>query len=277
MTCAVITGFQRSGTTVLGEWIGTSANVSYWGEIFHPDGLEHGPRAEALRLRPSANYFRFRRDVLSDEQRCAVPSILTRQEEWDSYQEVLERLRPGAVHVLNVKYSSWHHLDSAWRNPSEAPHLVTLAVERGYPVFHCLRRNILAQALSESLALATDVWHVPTDFDPPLAAATLPAVVDPALLLRRMRTCVDDAQLYRKWLRPARSYELYYEELFETEGRLSAQAIAAIRGEIADWACAGEAPLKKVGRDPRTSIANLEELGEALSESEFAGLAREYL
>jgi LPS sulfotransferase NodH len=275
--CVIITGFQRTGTTILGEWLGAAPNVSYWGEIFHPDGIDPTDRAEALRLPFQANYYRFRRDVLCEERLRAVPTEAVRFDEWQTYLAALDALAAHSTHVLNIKYSSWHNLDLAWQPQSEPPYLLRLAIERDYPIFHCLRRDALAQALSECVALATDVWHVPAHA-PQADSNDAPSVeIDPAFLLRRMRAASTESALFRGWLRRARHHEFYYEDMFGEDGVLSGQTVAAIRDYIADWTCSPTAPLRKIGREARAKIANRGALADALRNSEFKDLSRDLL
>jgi LPS sulfotransferase NodH len=150
--------------------------------------------------------------------------------------------------------------------------LLTLAVEHGFPVLHCLRRNLLAQAVSEALALATDVWHAPG----PAGVAPArqpPVVVDADFVLRRMRSCIADMELFRKWLPSSLVSEIWYEDLFGLEGGDPFNAVEVLKRRFPDWPGDQAAPLNRLGRDARSWIANIGDLRDRLLATEFAVFA----
>lgn len=256
----IITGFQRSGTTALGENLGRSPQAAYFGEIFHPDGFTDGDRARSLRLRSDANYYRFV-DEHPDLHR-GPPDASRVAQQWADYLAYLDSLQPGARAILSVKYNSWHNVAAAWQDPNARPFLLDLLkAQDPLVVLHLMRGDLLAQAVSEHLASSTGVWHAT---DTP-AAQTHREELPPHLIVERMNRCLAQRRLMRARLTDLPTVELVYEETFAPDGDLSAITRQALAPHVAPEILS-EAPgvLQRIIPDLGERLSNLPQIVQAV-------------
>lgn len=267
----VITAFQRSGTTALGEQLGGDPGHAYWGEIFHPEGYRAAELSAKLRLRSAANWFRFADDHLPPEFKTGPQDETLRGRAWGRYDEHLRELGSGRRPVLDIKYNSWHHLEPVWSSIGERPFFFSLLAQRGAVFAHLVRANVLAQALSEVFAFESGLWH--RNVGQTLDTEALRFSADVEGLLARMRTSRRESELIRQWLRPFPHAELVYEQAFDDQGAISGGTRMALAELGISLEAGGRGPvLGRIGQDPRAWLANREEVVAALSETEFEDL-----
>ncbi|MDP8916292.1 MAG: Stf0 sulfotransferase family protein [Pseudomonadota bacterium] len=267
----IITAFQRSGTTALGEQVGAMPDLAYWGEIFHPDGYTAAESSAKLRLRPGANWFRFVEDVLPPAHRSGPQDEAAVREAWRRYNVHLDRLGSGRRPVLDVKYNSWHHLQPVWAPIAGPPFLATLLHEQGGAYVHLVRGNVLAQALSEVFAHESGLWH--RRFGQSLELDAFAFAADTQGLLARMRESRSETALMRTWLEGRPHVELTYEDAFDARGDLSESTRAALASLGVDTAAAPRAPvLGRTGQSPNQWLTNIDEVRAALEGTEFEDL-----
>ena len=269
----VITGFQRSGTTALGEMLGNSRKAAYFGEIFHPDGYADGERAEKLRLRPAANFFRFFDQELEASLRVGPPTLELQRMRWNAYLQHLERLEAPRRPIIDIKYNSWWSLSVAWQDPDAPPCLFSLVFDNSQAAaIHIVRRNLLDQALSEAVAHATDLWHNYGTTSVPLRAVS----IEPVGILARMRASIAQTKIVSQFLADRPHIILAYEEAFAADGTLSLYA-KGLLSELTGEACLGELQpvLRKLSRNPRDQVLNFDEILDFVAQSEFSELAIE--
>jgi hypothetical protein len=268
----VITAFQRSGTTALGEQIGAMPDFAYWGEVFHPDGYRGGDIAAKLRLRPGANWFRYLEDEAPAALRSGPQDVDARQEAWRQYTQHLVNLSAGRRPVLDVKYNSWRNLEPVWAAMADSPFLFRLLDEQGAAYVHLVRENVLAQSLSEVFAHESGLWHRRSGQALEFDAFRAPA--DTEGLLARMRESQSETALMRLLLQGRPHVELTYEHTFEPNGDLTEGARAALANLGVETQAAGRGPvLGKTGQDPRRWLSNTDEVVAALAGTEFESLA----
>jgi hypothetical protein len=272
----VITAFQRSGTTALGEQIGAMPAYAYWGEVFHADGYRGGDLAAKLRLRPGANWHRFLEDDAPGELRTGPQEAPGRREAWRLYAERLLRLSSGRLPVLDVKYNSWRNLDPVWSPITQPPFLFTLLDEQRAAYVHLVRENVLAQALSEVFAFESGLWH--RRLGQTVEVQEFRCEADTVGLLARMRESRAETAVLRTWLQPRPHIELVYEHAFEPNGDLSEGARVALSNLGVDTASVQQRPvLGRTGQDPRQWLSNTDEVLDALAGTEFEDLAEAML
>lgn len=267
----VITAFQRSGTTALGEQLGAHPDLAYWGEIFHPEGFQGAELSAKLRLRSAANWFRFVEDHLPQPLKTGPQDIGERREAWRLYDEHLRELGMGRRPVLDVKYNSWLNLEAVWSSIGERPLLFTLLADQGAGFVHLVRENVLAQALSEVFAFESGLWH--RRIGQSVETETFSFSADIEGLLTRMRISRRETALMREWLGTTAHVELRYEQAFDENGDLSGgtrEALAELDVQLE--AGARGAVLGRIGQDPRRWLANREEVVAALTGTEFEPL-----
>jgi LPS sulfotransferase NodH len=267
----VITAFQRSGTTALGEQLGALPDFAYWGEVFHPEGYVAAEQSAKLRLRPGANWFRFLEEGLPPEHRIGPQSEGARREAWTAYSRRLETLGSGQRPVIDVKYNSWHNLDPVWAPIVGRPLLMTVLFEQGAGFVHLIRANVLAQALSEVFAHESGVWHRRSAQT--VAIDDFRCDADTQGLLARMRESRAETEMMRSWLESMPHVELIYEHTFDEHGDLTAAAREGLAQLGADMPPgAGRPVLGRTGQHPRQWLANADEVVAALTGTEFEPL-----
>ena len=267
----VITAFQRSGTTALGEQLGGDPGLAYWGEIFHPEGYRAAELSAKLRLRSAANWFRFADDHLPAAFKTGPQDETLRGQAWALYDAHLRELGSGRRPVLDIKYNSWHHLEPVWSSIGERPFFFGLLAQQGAVFAHLVRDNVLAQALSEVFAFESGLWH--RNVGQTLDTETLSFSADIEGLLTRMRTSRRETALIREWLRPFPHAELIYEKAFDERGAISGgtrMALAVLGVELQEGG--GGPVLGRIGQDPREWLANRDAVVDALTGTEFEDL-----
>ena len=267
----VITAFQRSGTTALGEQIGALPDFAYWGEVFHPDGFEAGEIAAKLRLRPAANWFRFVEDGLPADHRRGPQSEMAKRDAWARYTGRLSGLGSGRRAVIDIKYNSWHHLEPSWSPIGGRPFLMTLMEEQGAGFVHLVRANVLAQALSEVFAHESGLWH--RRFGRSAGGEAFRCEADIQGLLARMRESRRGTDVIRRMLEELPHIELVYEQAFDARGDLTEGARRALSGLSVEVKGGEAGPvLGRTGQQPRDWLTNLDEVCAALAGTEFEPL-----
>src|SRR5204862_4166042 len=104
-----------------------------------------------------SNYFNFVARHLGDDPQ----QMLGRDDDEDLFLDFLEYLRcftPKRFLLIDVKYSSTHHVTKAWRFVTEEPHLFFLIRKHGLRVLNLQRRNYLRYCLSELKAQRSRRW-----------------------------------------------------------------------------------------------------------------------
>ncbi|MCB9885307.1 MAG: hypothetical protein H6838_07435 [Planctomycetes bacterium] len=254
-TCAVVVGQQRSGTTVFVWSLGTSPEIQSFGEVFH----------DAERDR-DYNYFNFLQRFECDAEVKYLPDEQYRRTLFDEYMKRIYALADTQVPLLDVKYNSWHHLNTYWHNEEERPNLLGLMIERGYAILHLWRRNVFEQALSMRYAEQRNAYHVhihDSASEPPHTTVR----IDCGWMQAEMERSLRNTARFRRFLEGHdRAVEIQYEEMMDGEfiSNTYGEAIANLLGVQAKPF--GPAPLRKVTPPPREVIENAEEL-----KSFFAG------
>lgn len=155
----IICAAARSGTTFLGEAVARAYGVAWPQEIFHethaPPGTDF---RKAYDSSQRANFFSFRAEAIRERPELIYPDVHSRRVLWDLYLDYLRSTFAEERFLIDVKYTSWHHLDGFWRSPKDAPGLLELVREKGIAVVHLLRRNLFALYCSQRLAERDGIW-----------------------------------------------------------------------------------------------------------------------
>lgn len=205
----IICAAPRSGTTLLGEAVTTAYDAGYPGEIFLDKGIEDNDDPD------EGNFFRFRAQAIAQQPELLSPKISARRELLDLYLDNIRTLYPNDKLLLDVKYTSWHHLDGFWRFPTESPGLIELVRERGIPVVHLIRRNLFALYCSLKVAMQSGCWHRKL-CEPEAPAPTLR--IDLEGCHRWMASMASIQNTFAQWLCGIPVHTLTYEHLVQ-DGR----------------------------------------------------------
>jgi hypothetical protein len=241
---------QRSGTNPLRAVLGSHPEIFCFPEVFN------NRVAPRQRLGAQANYFNF---VTRNTERDSGDA-LRRDDDEEVFLDFLEYLRcftPKRFLLIDVKYSSTHHVTKAWRFVTEEPHLFLLIRKHRLRVLNLRRSNYLRYCLSELKAQATRRWTLldKSSAESPQVDQTIE--VDIRWLLTTLELCrSEDAAVSRSFENYSRLLRLEYEDLFPQLGApMSAETKPRHRKQ------------SLLGLEE--TIQNYEEVAEALRGTEF--------
>lgn len=210
----VVCAAQRSGTNVLEETLAQGPTFEKFGEIFlSPDKLKN-QKARQL------NYFHYRAQRFQARPELSTPTKENQRSLLTSYLNMLCDLTDKDAVIIDIKYTSWHHLNQAWHLPSQPPFLVKLIRELNCPVVHLIRRNSFQRSCSEVVAKHTQRYHVRREAE---TRESITLKIDPTTLERRINLIDEHVPCFRNFFSVHSKYlELYYEDLFDGD-RLSSE------------------------------------------------------
>ncbi len=270
----IILAAARSGTTVLGDSVAEAFGAVLPKEIFVARNAV--PDADYRRdgdVRTRTNFFNFRRDMHRSRPDLSYPTRQNQEYLFRAYLEHIERLEKSSKFLIDIKYSSFHHLDSFYRLAGDLPGVIDIIRTLDLPVVHLRRRNLFARYCSLVHALETDVWATTTG-----PGAFQPFAIDTADCLDHMSRTAAIAAQVDGWFEGRRIHQLEYETLWERDGRWSpvvSRTFEDIFG--APVAPLSEPRLRKVTPPLHALIKNRADVIAALSGTPFARMAEEAL
>lgn len=223
----VICAAPRSGTVLLEEAVSRAYQTAWPSEIFDEafarPGVDyrHSPDAP---LR--GNFFNFRDEAVRSRPELLFPHLDARRQLFELYLDNLRTLFPNERFLLDIKYTSSHHLDGFWRSPADPPGLIELIRELNIPVVHLVRRNLFSLYVSLRIATISGIWSR----TPSKPANRTPLTVDPEPCRLWMANMARTQKLFADWLGACRVYNLTYECLTEEGG--FAKTVSGVFTEI---------------------------------------------
>jgi LPS sulfotransferase NodH len=253
----IILAQQRSGTTVVRRTLAEGPDTHDFGEVFHED-YEREP----------TNFFSFKQRAVEENLKLLFPSVQNQTHLWSGYLDFLRKGTKKPLALIDVKYNSWHHLNTVWYVTGDMPDLVRHVRNDGVPVLHLVRDNAFAQACSSVLANARGIWQVESKAE---ADSDEPAhTLDAAQILVHMERSLEQTRLFRSFFSKHDLYEeVKYEELFEGT-RLSAtlyERMKRLAGRDVD--AEADVALHKVIPQLDQMVANVEEIKDFFSGSPY--------
>jgi len=209
-----IVAAPRSGTNMLRDAVCRSFRITNVGEAFVDFGDPQCDFRQASHILRRANFFNVRLDILRKHPELAIPSPANQSLILEAFLRHLEISEGAERYFVDVKYASWHHLDTYFRLPHQPPFLLTELKRRGFPLVHLKRRNIFAQYCSLKLAIQTRVWQVLAD----RPGDTLRLSLDPARLVEDLDDLRDAQRIFDRWLAEYPIHLLEYESLLDGTG-----------------------------------------------------------
>ncbi len=155
LSACVVLAAPRTGSTVLGKAASAAWETDLHGEIFldRPEGdIPTGHFYEG-------NFFQFRRGLLERDSSLSVPTHENQRSIFEAYCAYLRSISEHGASLLDIKYYSWHHLNSCFVLPHEPPTLVGFVREANWSVVHLVRENLFALYCSTRLGEKTKTWH----------------------------------------------------------------------------------------------------------------------
>jgi hypothetical protein len=259
---------------MLGDAVSRSFHAVWPQEIFHD---QHADPQLDFKASPDIgkrlSFFNFRHDVLKGRPELSLPSMANQSLLFNEYLEYLASSEKAVRYLLDIKYTSWHHLDSYWRVFYQRPHLLAEATKLRLPLVHLKRSNLFALYCSQKLAAQTGVWQALED----QARSERQLTVDASRCARELDDIRTTQRLFDRWLAGYPVRELEYETLLAAEGFSEnvEQTFTGIYG------IAPLQPLSTVHRKvtPPLSevVRNKDEVLSALRGTDFQGMAEQAL
>jgi hypothetical protein len=200
----------RSGTHLVRGFLRGSDRVEDLGEVFHPGVMRERPHG----------FFRFLAGRVASDADLAIPHREQRARLFDDYMAHLAGLASTSHLLIDAKYNNTHHFNGIWHDVDQVPSLIGLIRDRGYPVIHLVRRNLLHMYCSQILAYATNRWSVPSDkADQPPSDRKI--TIDPDTLVMALERIQTRINFFTWCLRDhAPIARLFYEDLL-TDGKFN--------------------------------------------------------
>lgn len=256
MALAVLLARQRSGTGALGSILDQHEEIDYFGEVFH-DGEIGSPR----------NYFTFLERKIKQEPARGLPMAARRN--FEEYLAYLEGLTETPFKLIDVKYRSTHHFNGPWSGRFDEPVFLRWIKEKGLPVIHLTRRNLLKTYVSGLLADANRVWHA-TEKDE-LKVKTIR--LDPAKTLANLNASAREVEAFFGSMRRYSKVTTFdYDEMLDKDGKLGSRIEDCIRRILPVKPFEKRTPafVKQVDDRLWKVIENYEEVADTLAPTQHA-------
>jgi hypothetical protein len=149
----ILLSHERSGSHLLGEFIGKLRNVEMIDEVGNPHAMDPAKSRES--------FYAFKHDYIAKN-----PDLLLRPDATKhnifvaAYFDHLRSLRPRKEGiVVDIKYSHVHMFENTWWPIFERPFLFKIAEERGIRILHLYRYNVVEATGSSMIADIRKIWH----------------------------------------------------------------------------------------------------------------------
>ncbi len=269
----ILLAAPRSGTTMLGDAVSRAFKAAWPQEIFHSEhaGPEMDFRASPdIKIR--CNFFNFRHELLKGRPALSFPSIENQSEIFKLYVKYISESEEPDRFLLDVKYSSWHHLNYYWWRPGQVPNLLTSVMKLRFPLVHLKRRNLFALYCSQKRAEQTGLWSTLEE----TAEIGEKLVINASECAASLRSLRETELMFDRWV-SGNSHDLYYEDIM-TNGTFSDEVTTTF---IDVYGAEPTAPLttvyRKVTPPLRDVVANPDEVLSALCGTEFHHMAEQAL
>ncbi len=271
----IILAGQRTGSTGLGRGLAQLLDYQWLGEIFHSDFADPATDLDLeSNINKRANFFNYRYHRCQGDPTLTFPSKKNQEQLFQGYMDfILDRFNNNGV-IVDIKYTSLHHLDTYWLWPNSIPFLLKLIRQAEIPVVHVVRENLFAQYCSYQLAVKNNFWHRRPGEDQPEGTLTLD-VKDAERFMNVMRSWTAHVQ---GWLVDYKPYHtLKYEEIFE--GDFLSKEVVQIFGDTVSSKLNRQAPVptRKVTPPLGEVVDNIGGVLEHFKETEYDEMVRKSL
>jgi len=275
----ILLAAPRTGTTALGDAVTRAFAAGWPQEIFneaYADGDIDYRAASEIKYR--TNFFNFRRDLFADDANRSFPSTDNLQFIFDSYLTYISSVFDDRNILLDIKYTSWHHLNGFWNYIGSEPELLKIVRGREIPIVHLTRQNLFSQYCSSVVAQKTGIWA--TQDMPSVSSNNSDVgkiVINPAQCAAMMARVAGNRDLFENWLRGYDIQNLVYEEMLTGSGFSSRVGEVFARAFAAQPIEAPTTMYRKVTPPLRDVIANREEVLAYFNETVYRPMVEEAL
>ncbi len=260
---------------MLGDAVSRGFGATWPHEIFHR--RHAGPEIDFRSsddIEKRYNFFNFRYELFRTKPELSFPSRQNQSAIFDSFLEYMASSAQSDRHLLDVKYSSWHHLNWYWTRPLQRPFLLQHVMKRRLPIVHLKRDNLFALYCSHRLAEETNLWRTTGKG---IEQSRQPLTIDVAHCRQRLEESRATTQLFDEWLGNYPRYEMKYEELLAGDkfSETVVQAFTQIYGSPPPAALA--TVYVKVTPPLREIVVNRDEVLAELRGTDFMEMAEKAL
>lgn len=244
---------QRSGTHALASVLSRNG-FQPMDELFLPECSGGGLAVQA--------HFR---TWLATQNLTANQFILWPASHFKRYFEYLDTLTDGPYSV-DVKYNGVRVMQNAYQEPSSPPPLLHIMQQANFLFIHLRRRNAFLRYVSDKVGGQTGQYHVFDEADVKSAQITID-IVD---CLKRIGAHLKDIAIAAEWLSDIPHVSLDYETSF-IDGVLTPEAAEKLASRGVHIHDTRPSTIKP-DRDLRQTIANFDEVVEALNANGYGGM-----
>lgn len=256
MQFVVITGHQRSGTSVFRAALARHPEIYDFGEVMTP-----------LREAKSdpASFFIFLNN------RKSAPSgarHLKSGEAWDavaSYFRHLKNLSDAKYGMIDIKIDFLHNFDPVSKMPAAEPLIFSFLKKNNIPILHFHRKDTLDQFVSLRIGWKTAKWHFDKNSNEELSVEPFTLEVDEAI--KNIQSMQRSSELVDNWLfNYENGYKFFYEDMYINQKITPfyediARSIFCLESDFDI-----ELPYKQTPIDPRATVINYADLKERVAE-----------
>ncbi len=258
MALHVLLARQRSGTGALGSLLDQHPQISYYGEVFHPDEIDR-----------EHNYFNFLLKKAKGDPNNALPSA--NEQNYRDYIAQLESSGQKGSVLIDVKYSSTHHFNGYWHSPLDPPGFLQICQRERRKIIHLKRHNLLKTRISGLLAEHNKIWHATPEDTITVKTLTL----DTEEVLGFLASMSQQVTYFDNYLgNYPQILTLSYENLFQASGTLASDTSKSLAAflEVDEEPFNTLTPffVKQASDDLSAVIENYDEISSCLNNTRFA-------
>ena len=272
--CIILAG-QRTGSTGFGRGLAQLLDFKWLGEIFHSDFADPATDLDLeSNINKRANFFNYRYHRCRIDPTLTFPTKKNQVQLFQGYMDFIADSFNNQGVIVDIKYTSLHHLDTYWLWPNTMPFLLELIRQTEIPVVHVVRENLFAQYCSYKLAMKSDYWHRRPGEGQSAGTLTLD-VEDAENFMNVMRSWAAHVQ---GWLIDYKTYYvLKYEEIFEDD--FLSKEVVQIFSDM--FSCNSKrlapVPTRKVTPHLSKVVENIDEVLEHFKETQYDEMVRKSL
>lgn len=255
----LVTGHQRSGTSVFRNALRSLPEFVDFGEVMTPGRAEAGD---------ANSVFTFAASDAAGPLERPFPAV---ERSWELLRRYFRHLRSAMsapFGLVDIKIDFLHNFDPVSHLPAARPLLLDFASRNGFAFVHFHRRNLLDQLLSLEMGHRIGQWHYTSrderDPEPPP-----PFELDVVDTLARLKAMHRSSELLVEWVGGDPGYErILYEDAFEDSKRIAPHVIERLRDTLGlELPGAIDLPFRPSPFTPADLIANHRQLEAAAGDA----------
>ena len=204
MTLTILLCHERSGSHLLGEFLGSLDGVRMFDEVCNARSVQ--PRSAP------ESFHRFRYDaIISDPNILLDPTAERHLQFIRAYFAHLAKLASFSNVAVDIKYGHVINFEGWWWPITPRPRLLTYCEGDGISVIHLFRENSVQAIASGQIANQRSLWHSWEKGAEEAQARSYTLAIPE--LIRRVQDLETEKSWFKRWLGKVRHLELTYERV----------------------------------------------------------------